>query len=520
MHQFDHILIIDYGSQVTQLIARKIREHKVYNTVVPYDKVTKQEILPQTKGIILSGGHDNLSSDEHDAPSLPKEMLEANLPILGICYGMQLMCHLHGGKVSSSSLKEFGHTLVTIEQNTPLLEGVWQKGKSYSVFMSHGDSVSSLPSSFMAIASTETCPYAVVAHKEKPFYGVQFHPEVHHTPDGSSILQNFVTKVCKARTHWTPPLLKISIINKLRETIGDEKRVICALSGGIDSMVTAKLLFEAIGDRLLCVYVDHGLMRLGETEQISALFEDHFGCPLSVCKEEERFLTALDGVDDPEEKRKIIGHHFISVFEEQANAYGHIDFLAQGTLYPDVIESGGRPGSKAVKIKSHHNVGGLPSHMNLKLIEPLRDLFKDEVRTLGIELGLPENFIARHPFPGPGLAVRIPGNITKEKCDILRKVDHLYIEFLKEQDLYHQIWQAFAVLLPVRSVGVMGDARTYGYSVALRAVSSTDGMTAKSSNIPMEALQEIADKIVNSVTGVNRVLYDLSSKPPGTIEWE
>jgi GMP synthase (glutamine-hydrolysing) len=442
-----------------------------------------------------------------------------NIPVLGICYGQQTMVAQLGGKVSTSDHQEFGRACVDVKNDCALFDGIWESGTNNEVWMSHGDRVEALPDGFNIVAVSENAPYAVVADEARKFYGVQFHPEVVHTPSGAELLKNFVREICGCSGDWTMASFRETKIKEIREQVGD-KRVICGLSGGVDSSVVAVLIHEAIGDQLTCVYVDHGLMRAGESEQVVNLFREHYNIKLIHRDASELFLDALSGVTDPEIKRKTIGKLFIDVFEEEAQNIGGADFLAQGTLYPDVIESVSFIGGPSVTIKSHHNVGGLPERMNMGLVEPLRELFKDEVRDLGRELGLHNDFVSRHPFPGPGLAIRIPGEITREKADILRKADAIYLEEIKKAGLYDDIWQAFAVLLPVKTVGVMGDARTYDHVCALRAVTSTDGMTADYFPFPHDFLGRAATRIINEVRGVNRVVYDITSKPPGTIEWE
>jgi len=513
----DKILIIDFGSQVTQLIARRVRESGVYSEIVPFNKAA--EILEDFKpaGIILSGGPSSVTGIE--SPRAPEDIFNMGVPILGICYGEQVMCEQLGGKVGVSEEKEFGRAFIDIQEDCSLFEGVWSKGTSHQVWMSHGDKVIELPEGFVVTATSGNAPYAAIADEARKFYAVQFHPEVVHTPDGAKIIANFVHKVVGLKGDWTMASFKDTAIAAIRKQVGSG-RVICGLSGGVDSSVLAVLLHEAIGDQLTCVFVDHGLMRLNEAEQVVDLFRDHYNINLIHKDVADMFLGKLKGVSDPEKKRKIIGGLFIDVFDEEAKNIGGADFLAQGTLYPDVIESVSFTGGPSVTIKSHHNVGGLPARMKMDLVEPLRELFKDEVRILGRELGLPEAFIGRHPFPGPGLAIRIPGDITPEKCDILRKADDIYLQEIRNAGLYDVIWQAFAVLLPVRSVGVMGDARTYDYVCALRAVTSTDGMTADYYPFDHEFLSRVSTRIINEVRGINRIVYDVTSKPPGTIEWE
>ncbi|MFN9007929.1 MAG: glutamine-hydrolyzing GMP synthase [Hyphomonadaceae bacterium] len=514
----EHILIIDFGSQVTQLIARRVREAGVYCEVHPYNRA--QAVLDagfDPKAIILSGGPASVC--DAGSPRAPQAVFELGVPILAICYGQQTLATQLGGVVESGHAAEFGRADVEILAPSALFEGVWEIGSRYPVWMSHGDRVTQLPEGFSVKATSENAPFAVATDEVRRFYTVMFHPEVVHTPDGSKLIHNFVRKIAGLRGDWTMAAFREEAIERIRSQVGTSK-VICGLSGGVDSSVAAVLIHEAIGDQLTCVYVDHGLMRAGESDQVVSLFRDHYNIPLIHADESARFLGALAGVSDPETKRKTIGKLFIDVFEEKARMVGGAGFLAQGTLYPDVIESVSFDGGPSVTIKSHHNVGGLPERMNLKLVEPLRELFKDEVRALGRELGLNEAFVGRHPFPGPGLAIRIPGEITQEKADILRKADAIYLEELRNNGLYDTIWQAFAVLLPVKTVGVMGDHRTYDHVCALRAVTSTDGMTADFFPFDMAFLGRVATRIVNEVKGINRVVYDVTSKPPGTIEWE
>jgi len=513
----DKILIVDFGSQVTQLIARRVREAGVYSEIVPFDKAEVALNGDKPKAIILSGGP--ASVHEKGAPLPPRSVYEAGVPVLGICYGEQAMAEQLGGKVEGGHHREFGRAEVEVKKPSALFDGVWQPGRRYPVWMSHGDRVTKLPAGFEAVGTSENAPMAVIADEKRKFYATQFHLEVVHTPDGAEILKNFARKVAGARGDWTMRAFRTEAIERIRNQVG-KARVLCGLSGGVDSSVAAVLLHEAIADRLTCVFVDHGLLRLGEAEQVVKLFGDNYNIPLVHVDAGAEFLRELKGVTDPEQKRKTIGRLFIDVFEREARKIGKVEFLAQGTLYPDVIESVSFSGGPSVTIKSHHNVGGLPERMRLKLVEPLRELFKDEVRALGRELGLPEAFVGRHPFPGPGLAIRVPGEVTKEKLDILRLADEIYLEEIRRAGLYDQIWQAFAVLLPVQTVGVMGDGRTYEQVLALRAVTSTDGMTADFFPFDMAFLGRVATRIINEVRGVNRVVYDVTSKPPGTIEWE
>jgi GMP synthase (glutamine-hydrolysing) len=514
----DRILIIDFGSQVTQLIARRVRENGVYCEIHPFNRVDKDSLAAfDPKAIILSGGPASVTAAE--APKAPDAVFECGLPVLGICYGQQLMCEQLGGKVEPSDHQEFGRAFLQIREDCELFHGLWQVGAREQVWMSHGDRVTKLPQGFAAVGVSDGAPFAAIADDARRYYGVQFHPEVVHTPQGGKLLWNFTHRVAGCRGDWTMQAFRAQAVARIREQVGDG-RVICGLSGGVDSSVAAVLIHEAIGDQLTCIFVDHGLLRMGEAEEVVTLFRDHYNIPLVHRDVSPLFLEQLKGVTDPEQKRRIIGRLFIEVFEEEAAKTGDAKFLAQGTLYPDVIESVSVIGGPSVTIKSHHNVGGLPERMKLALVEPLRELFKDEVRELGRELGLPETLVGRHPFPGPGLAIRIPGDITRDKLDILRQADAVYLEEIRNAGLYDAIWQAFAVLLPVRTVGVMGDNRTYEYVCALRAVTSSDGMTADSYPFDHSFIASVATRIINEVRGINRVVYDVTSKPPGTIEWE
>ena len=515
--QHQKVLIIDFGSQVTQLIARRVRDAGVYSEVVPFQKAEAAFAAEPPAAVILSGGPESVGTE--GSPRAPQAVFDSRVPVLGICYGQMVMAHQLGGGVNQGDHREYGRSDLRIDSQCALFTDLWHDGQRYPVWMSHGDAVTRLPDGFRVVATSDSAPYAVIADEDRGYYGLMFHPEVVHTPDGTQLISNFIHKVAGLKSDWTMASFRDEAIATIRAQVGTG-RVLCGLSGGVDSAVAAVLIHEAIGEQLTCVFVDHGLLRHNEAEQVVSLFRDHYNIPLVHVDASETFLSALDGVTDPEQKRKTIGRLFIDVFEAEAKKIGGADYLAQGTLYPDVIESVSFSGGPSVTIKSHHNVGGLPERMNMKLVEPLRSLFKDEVRVLGRALGLPTGFVNRHPFPGPGLAIRIPGDITREKLDILRQADAIYLEEIREAGLYDTIWQAFAVLLPVRTVGVMGDGRTYERVCALRAVTSVDGMTADFFPFDMAFIGRVATRIVNEVKGINRVVYDITSKPPGTIEWE
>lgn len=513
----DKILIIDFGSQVTQLIARRVRELGVYSEVIPYQKAEMAFLAMKPKAVILSGGPDSVT--RAGSPRAPQAVFDAGLPILSICYGQQSTAVQLGGVVEGGHAAEFGRADIEIKESSALFDGVWTVGERHPVWMSHGDRVTQLPKGFSVKAVSENAPFAIATDETRKIFTTMFHPEVVHTPDGAKLISNFVLKIAGCRQDWTMASFRQDAVNRIRKQVG-KGRVLCGLSGGVDSSVAAVLIHEAVGDQLTCVFVDHGLMRLNEAREVVSMFREHYNLPLVHVDAADLFITALEGESDPETKRKTIGRLFIEVFEAEAKKLGGADFLAQGTLYPDVIESVSFTGGPSVTIKSHHNVGGLPVRMKMQLVEPLRELFKDEVRKLGRELGLPETFVGRHPFPGPGLAIRLPGGVTREKLAILQKADAIYIDEIRKAGLYDKIWQAFSVLLPVQTVGVMGDGRTYDRVLALRAVTSVDGMTADFYPFDMNFLGRAATRIINEVKGINRVVYDVTSKPPGTIEWE
>jgi GMP synthase (glutamine-hydrolysing) len=512
--EIDTILVLDFGSQYTQLIARRIRESNVYSEILPWDIKEEKIRSLNPKGIILSGGPDSVTNSY--TPRIPQIVFDLEIPILGICYGMQTLAEQMGGQVISADHKEFGHSELQITKDCILFDGL---EKSLNVWMSHGDQVQDLPDDFELVASTSTAPIAVMQHESKPIYALQFHPEVTHTEDGQNVLNNYLFKVCKTQKDWKMDDLITQRIEEIKNKVQDNK-VLLGLSGGVDSSVTAALLHQAIGNKLVCVFVDNGLLRKGEADEVMNTFKENMSLNVIKSDSEEVFLRHLKGVTDPEQKRKIIGRTFIDVFDSEATKLKNIHFLAQGTIYPDVIESSGSESKEARVIKSHHNVGGLPEEMEMDLVEPLRDLFKDEVRRMGVELGLSAEMLNRHPFPGPGLGVRILGEVTKEKTSILKEADHIFIEELIKADLYNKVSQAFAVHLPIKSVGVVGDERRYAEVIGLRAVETVDFMTARWAHLPYEFLEHVSNRIVNEIEEVSRVVYDISSKPPATIEWE
>ena len=508
----DLVLVIDFGGQYNQLIARRVREFGVYCEIVPYNYGIEKIKDKNPKGIIFTGGPNSVYGE--DTPQIEKEVFELGVPVLGICYGQQLMSHLLGGRVDTAPVREYGKSHVNLDNSSKLFKGI---EKEEVCWMSHTDYVAEAPVGFKIIAHTDVCPVAAIANEEKKLYGVQFHPEVEHTPFGKDMLRNFVLNICDLEPSWSMASFAEEKIAEIKRVVGD-KKLICALSGGVDSSVAAVLVHKAVGKQLTCIFVDHGLLRKDEGDQVEKIFREGFDMNLIRVNAQDRFLGKLAGVSDPERKRKIIGEEFIRVFEEESNKLGKMDFLVQGTIYPDVVESG--HGGESATIKSHHNVGGIPEDIEFEIVEPLRELFKDEVRKIGLELGIDEDLIFRHPFPGPGLGIRVIGEVTKERCDILREADAIYMEELKKAGLYKEIWQAFATLPDVKTVGVMGDERTYAYLVGLRAVTSSDGMTSDWYKMPYDVLEKISNRIVNEVDGANRVVYDITSKPPGTIEWE
>ena len=521
IHRY-RLLILDFGSQYTQLIARRVREVGVYSEIHPWDTSEADIRAFSPDGIVLSGGPESVTAE--GSPRAPAVVFELDIPVLGICYGMQTMAQQLGGAVEGSETSEFGYAQIRKSSSVGLLEGILDStagngAELLDVWMSHGDKVSALPPDFACVAETDSCPIAAMAHRERPWFGIQFHPEVTHTLQGEAIFRRFVLEICRCEAHWTPANIVEDAIARVRQQVGNDK-VLLGLSGGVDSSVVAALLHRAIGDQLTCVFVDNGLLRLDEGDQVMAMFAQNMGVKVIRADAEERFLSKLAGVEDPEAKRKIIGNTFIDVFDEEAAKIEGVKWLAQGTIYPDVIESAGAKTGKAHVIKSHHNVGGLPEDMALELVEPLRELFKDEVRRIGLELGLPRDMVFRHPFPGPGLGVRILGEVKKEYADLLRRADAIFIEELRNAGWYDQTSQAFAVFLPVKSVGVVGDGRRYEWVIAIRAVQTVDFMTARWAHLPYELMETVSNRIINEISGVSRVTYDISGKPPATIEWE